>query len=94
MSEELGAKSLFSRQDLWPDNIIIMTLTRVGSCLGPDLAKLNEFCRHYRDKQFIAAGGIRNTNDLHEIRLLSVNQALIASALHSGTIIREDIQNL
>jgi phosphoribosylformimino-5-aminoimidazole carboxamide ribotide isomerase len=94
MSEKLGAKSLFSRQDLWPDNIIIMTLTRVGSCLGPDLAKLNEFCSHYPDKQFIAAGGIRNTNDLHAIRLLGVNQALVASALHSGTIIREDIQNL
>ena len=94
MSEELGAKSLFSRPDLWPDNIIIMTLTRIGSSQGADLAKLNEFCSHYPDKQFIAAGGIRNTNDLHAIRLLGVNQALIASALHSGTISREDIQSL
>ena len=72
MSEELGAKSLFSRQDLWPDNIIIMTLNRIGSCQGPDLAKLNEFCSHYPDKQFIAAGGIRNTNDLHAIKLYGV----------------------
>ena len=31
---EMGPKSLFSRQDLWPENIIIMTLARVGSNLG------------------------------------------------------------
>ena len=94
MSEELGAKRLFSNPDLWPDNIIIMILSRVGSDQGPDVVKLNEFCRRYPDKLFIAAGGIRNVDDLHAIKLLGVTQALIASSLHSGAIKREDIQNL
>jgi phosphoribosylformimino-5-aminoimidazole carboxamide ribotide isomerase len=94
LAKELGAKSLFSRQDLWPDNIIIMSLTRVGSSQGPDLAKLNQFCKNYPDKQFIAAGGIRNIDDLLTLKRLGVNQALIASALHSCTINRDNIQNL
>ena len=94
MSEALGAKSLFSDQDLWPDTIIIMTLNRVGSNQGPDLDKLNWFCRQYPHKNFIAAGGIRNTADLQALKQAGVQQALIASALHSGAIRREDIKNL
>jgi phosphoribosylformimino-5-aminoimidazole carboxamide ribotide isomerase len=94
MSEALGAKSLFSDQHLWPETIIIMTLNRVGSHQGPDLDKLNRFCRHYPHRHFIAAGGIRNTDDLQALKQVGVNQALIASALHSGAIGREDINNL
>jgi len=92
--EALGPKSLFSNQDLWPDTIIIMTLNRVGSNQGPDLDKLNWFCRQYPHKNFIAAGGIRNTADLQALKQAGVQQALIASALHSGAIRREDIKNL
>jgi phosphoribosylformimino-5-aminoimidazole carboxamide ribotide isomerase len=94
MFEALGAKSLFSDQNLWPDTIIIMTLNRVGSNQGPDLDKLNWFCGQYPHKHFIAAGGIRNTADLQALKQAGVHQALIASALHSGVIGREDINNL
>lgn len=94
ISEALGAKSLFSDQDLWPDTIIIMTLNRVGSHQGPDLDKLSWFCRQYPHKQFIAAGGIRNTADLQALKQVGVQQALIASALHSKAIRRKDIKNL
>ena len=94
MSEALGAKSLFSDQDLWPETIIIMTLNRVGSHQGPDLDKLKWFCRQYPHKHFIAAGGIRNTADLQALKQVGVQQALIASALHSGAITRKDIKNL
>jgi phosphoribosylformimino-5-aminoimidazole carboxamide ribotide isomerase len=94
MSEPLGAKSLFSDQGLWPENIIIMTLNRVGSNQGPDLDQLNWFCRQYPHKNFIAAGGIRDVNDLQTLNQVGVQQALIASALHSGAIRRKDIKNL
>ena len=94
LSEALGAKSLFSDPHLWPDTIIIMTLNRVGSNQGPDLDRLNWFCRQYPHKQFIAAGGIRNANDLQALKQIGVHQALIASALHSGFIRREDIKKL
>jgi phosphoribosylformimino-5-aminoimidazole carboxamide ribotide isomerase len=94
ISGTLGAKSLFSAQDLWPETIIIMTLNRVGSHQGPDLERLNRFCRHYPLKHFVAAGGIRNTADLQALKLAGIQQVLIASALHSGAIGREDIKNL
>jgi len=94
ISEALGAKNLFSDPDLWPETNIIMTLNRVGSNLGPDLDKLNRFCRRYPHKKFIAAGGIRNIADLQALKQVGVHQALIASALHSGTITRNDIENL
>jgi len=94
VSEALGAKRLFSDQDLWPESIIIMNLNRVGSHQGPDLDKLKWFCRQYPDKHFIAAGGIRNTADLQALKQAGIQQALIASALHSGAIRRKDINNL
>jgi phosphoribosylformimino-5-aminoimidazole carboxamide ribotide isomerase len=94
MSEALGAKSFFSDQSLWPETIIIMTLDRVGNNQGPDLDKINWFCRQYPQKNFIAAGGIRNTADLQTLKQAGVQQALIASALHSGAIRHEDIKNL
>lgn len=90
-SDALGATSLFSDPTFWPENIIIMTLDRVGSGHGPDLEKLTEFCRRYPDKNFIAAGGIRNKQDLIALSGAGIHQALVASALHSGTIKAEDI---
>lgn len=93
-TDALGAKSLFSRPDLWPDHIIIMTLARVGSHSGPDLDKLTRFCRQYPDKNFIAAGGIRNKQDLMDLSGIGIEQALVASALHSGDLNTDDIKNL
>ena len=93
-SERLGASRLFYDQDLWPQSIIIMTLNRVGSNQGPDLGKLSRFCKQYPDKQFIAAGGIRNCTDLEALKCVGAKLALIASALHSGAIRHADIQKL
>lgn len=93
-SSALGARSLFSDPSLWPDHIIIMTLARVGSHQGPDLDRLTQFCRQYPDKNFIAAGGVRNKQDLADLSEIDVKQALVASALHSGHLNADDIKNL
>jgi len=90
----LGAKTLFSNPCYWPDNIIVMTLERVGSHDGPDFQKLYDFSRHYPDKRFIAAGGIRNAEDLVALQKIGVHQALVASALHFGHFNASDISNL
>lgn len=90
----LGAKTLFSNPCYWPDNIIVMTLERVGSHDGPDFQTLHDFSRHYPDKQFIAAGGIRNSEDLVALQEIGIHQALVASALHFGHINANDISNL
>ncbi len=87
-------KAFFLIRTFWPDNIIIMTLERVGSNFGPDLYKLEEFCRQYPNKNFIAAGGIRNILDLMALSEIGIHQALVASALHSGNIGPEDIAKI
>ncbi|MFI3222054.1 MAG: HisA/HisF-related TIM barrel protein [Methylococcaceae bacterium] len=93
-SAALGASSLFSKPNFWPNNIIIMTLERVGSNVGPDFVKLSEYCRQYPHKNFIAAGGIRHNQDLLALGEVGIRQALVASALHSGAIKAEDISKI
>jgi phosphoribosylformimino-5-aminoimidazole carboxamide ribotide isomerase len=87
----LGSENLFSDASIWPKNIIIMTLDRVGSNQGPDMDKLIKFCRQYPEKNFIAAGGVRDKRDLVALSETGINQALVASALHTGAIKNEDI---
>jgi phosphoribosylformimino-5-aminoimidazole carboxamide ribotide isomerase len=83
---ELGAKTLFSNQGLWPENIIIMSLPRVGSTLGPDLDRLAVYSKHYPQHKIIAAGGVRNNEDLRKLERIGIRQALVATALHNGNI--------
>jgi phosphoribosylformimino-5-aminoimidazole carboxamide ribotide isomerase len=90
----LGASSLFTTPDFWPNDIIVMTLDRVGSDWGPDLEKLSAFCGNHPDKNFIAAGGIRNLEDLLALKTIGIRQALIASSLHSGAIGRAELAAL
>ncbi len=94
LSGSLGAPALFTTPALWPDNLIIMTLAQVGSQQGPDFAKLRQFCKDYPDKNFIAAGGVRHSEDLIQLQQLGIKQTLIASSLHSGAISQRDIETL
>ena len=89
-----GPIELLEDTTLWPKEIIIMTLDRVGKNIGPGFEKLTYFCEKYPDKNFIAAGGVRNEEDLIKLKKIGVNHALVASALHSGVIGRETIEAL
>lgn len=90
----LGNPQLFDNPVLWPKNIIIMTLAKVGSDAGPDFAKLSTYRQRHPDKNFIAAGGVRDIDDLYRLNAIGINQALIASSLHSGAIGGDQIRNL
>ena len=86
-----GPEELLKHVSLWPQNIIIMTLDRVGKNAGPNIERLKYFCQKYPDKNFIAAGGVRDETDLISLRKIGVKHVLIASALHSGVINAEII---
>lgn len=92
--QKLGPEILFSDTVYWPEEIIIMTLDRVGTQTGPALQKLASYCRKYPQKNFIAAGGIRNLEDLLNLKMTGVHSALVASALHTGQIGAEEIRRL
>lgn len=90
---ELGAKTLFSEQDLWPEHIIVMSLPRVGSNQGPDVDRLTSYRKQYPQHKIIAAGGIRGSEDLRALEQIGIQHALVATALHNGRISPHDIVN-
>ena len=86
----MGTDKLFNHSALWPNRIIIMTLAKVGSHSGPDLQILQHYCQRFPEKQFIAAGGVRDKNDILALKKTGISHALVASALHSGMLKTED----
>lgn len=73
---------------LWPDHIIAMTLSRVGSGAGPDTARLVALQQSAGARQLFAAGGIRDAGDIARLAAMGVAGALVASALHDGRLTR------
>jgi phosphoribosylformimino-5-aminoimidazole carboxamide ribotide isomerase len=92
--EPLGEACLFNDSQLWSKQVIIMTLARVGSNSGVDSEKLRFYQQAYPQTEFIAAGGVRNKADLQQLKAIGINSVLIASALHTKTISKADIENL
>lgn len=82
----LGPAGLDQRPDRWPTDVILMTLARVGSDRGPDLARLGALRRLAPDHRVYAAGGVRDGADLRQLRDLGVAGALVSTALHQGRI--------
>jgi len=82
----LGPVNILAADDLWPERIIVMNLSRVGSFDGPDLSGLARFILQYPGHHFVAAGGVRNERDLKDLQQVGVTEVLVASALHSGAI--------
>ena len=89
-----GHSEWFEDSRLWPKNVIVMTLSRVGGDSGPDFQTLAELCAGFPDTNFIAAGGVRNSGDLIRLGELGVSAALLATALHGGAISGREIKNL
>lgn len=89
-----GPPTLLEQPANWPDRIIAMTLSRVGSQSGPDLELLRSLTKQNSDKKIYAAGGVRHKDDLHALADMGVAGALIASALHDGHITASDLARL
>jgi len=72
--------------ELWPARVIVMTLARVGSGEGPDLARLRQIMAKNPGRRLYAAGGVRDLDDLTGLTEAGAAGVLIASALHDGRI--------
>lgn len=82
----VGPAAIETSPELWPDQIIAMTLARVGSGAGPDIARLAALQRTAGARQLFAAGGVRDVADLARLAAMGVAGALVASALHDGRL--------
>jgi phosphoribosylformimino-5-aminoimidazole carboxamide ribotide isomerase len=92
--EPLGEAQLFSDSTLWSEQVIIMTLARVGSDAGADSEKLRCYQQRYPQTEFIAAGGVRNIADMQLLKAIGINSVLVASSLHTKAIGKADIADL
>jgi HisA/HisF family protein len=87
----LGPEAVATRPELWPDRVIVMTLSRVGSGTGPDLARLDEVRRRAGPRHIFAAGGVRDAGDIARLHDLGIAGALVATALHDGRLDRASL---
>ncbi|RKT47117.1 HisA/HisF-related TIM barrel protein [Thiocapsa rosea] len=82
----VGPVGLDTRPDLWPRDVIVMTLDRVGSGSGPDFGLLRALQRMPPAHRVYAAGGVRHTRDLLRLRDLGLAGVLLSTALHRSRI--------
>ena len=81
-----GPEEILSEPKVWPRRVIVMTLARVGSGAGPDLARVGAIKTISGDREIYAAGGVRDAADLAALKAAGAAGALIATALHDGRI--------
>jgi uncharacterized protein related to proFAR isomerase len=78
----LDLAGCWNAPELWPSRVIVMTLERVGSDAGPDLATIAEVRRQAPQAMVIGAGGIRHADDVRAAADAGADAWLVASALH------------
>lgn len=86
-----GPAALDLQAECWPEDVIVMTLSRVGAASGPDLTRLQQLSKLRADIRLYAAGGIRDLQDLERLRSIGAAGALLSTALHQGAIDRAAI---
>jgi phosphoribosyl isomerase A len=80
--ERLDRAGCWQHPEWWPDELIVMTLDRVGAGAGPDLAALREVHRLAPQARLVGAGGVRGAADLAAAQAAGAQAWLVASALH------------
>ena len=86
-----GPPEILAEPALWPSRVIVMTLARVGSAAGPDLARLAAIRSVAGGRELYAAGGVRDARDLSALKAAGASGALIATALHEQRIVAADL---
>ena len=89
-----GPQQVLDEAQHWPHAVIVMTLARVGSGDGPDLARIAAIVARAGDRRIYAAGGVRNRADIEALHAAGAAGVLIATALHAGTIKAGDLEEI
>lgn len=87
----IGPDWLLDCAELWPRRIIVMTLARVGVGAGPDFERLADIVERAGERRVYAAGGVRDARDLARLEALGAAGALVATALHDGSLMASDL---
>jgi phosphoribosylformimino-5-aminoimidazole carboxamide ribotide isomerase len=90
----LGPEWLLEEPSTWPSQVIAMTVRRVGTGAGADLKTVERIAKIAEASRVYAAGGVRDRRDLEALRDVGATGALVATALHAGTLMVRDIEQL
>jgi phosphoribosylformimino-5-aminoimidazole carboxamide ribotide isomerase len=86
----LGPLVLTEQPALWPARVIHLDLARVGAGEGPDLAGIERLHSLSPGTALYAGGGVRGVEDLRALRHAGARGALVATALHDGSLSARD----
>lgn len=87
----LGPSRILQETRHWPARLIAMTLAAVGSRAGPDIARIAELKARAPYQSIVAAGGVRDKHDLVALARAGADAAIVATALHTGTLKAGDL---
>lgn len=74
--------------------VILLDLSRVGTGTGVDRALIAEAQHMFPQLALLAGGGVRDANELADLRAAGAAGVLVATALHQGIITRQQISAL
>jgi phosphoribosylformimino-5-aminoimidazole carboxamide ribotide isomerase len=83
-AEGFRGNALWLDSSHWPKRVIVMSLPQVGTAAGPNLELLKSLKQGSAGRELIAAGGIRNHQDMAALEALGMTSGLVATALHRG----------
>jgi phosphoribosylformimino-5-aminoimidazole carboxamide ribotide isomerase len=72
--------------------ILILDLARVGSRRGVDPGLVARLRRAHPDAELLAGGGIATRRELEWLADVGLDGALVATALHTGALMRDDLE--
>lgn len=87
-----GDTFLLNQTELWPKDIILMSLDHVGNSQGPSLQLFHQHQDKLFNKNIYLAGGIRNLQDLQTLNEQNITGVLVASCLHKQTLTKADLE--
>ena len=82
----LGGSKIETFPKLWPKNVILMNLDKVGSVHGPDLEWVKKIKSYNSSINVFGAGGIRDKNDILLISKIGASGWLCSTAIHLNLI--------
>jgi phosphoribosylformimino-5-aminoimidazole carboxamide ribotide isomerase len=90
----LGPEHLLSKFNVWPEDVIILSLSHVGSNSGPDIDAIQTISKHLNRQNIFYGGGTRDTQDIEQLDKLNIKGVLMANTLHSGKFDKSFIEKI
>jgi phosphoribosylformimino-5-aminoimidazole carboxamide ribotide isomerase len=80
--------------DTGVSSLVVLDLARIGTGCGTDLGLIEALRKRFPEIRLMAGGGVLARRDLDRMRDAGCDGALVASAIHAGTITAADLADL